>query len=74
MNQKAPEGCLYVCMACGKTADWKYGFDDQNKFAASRGWDVSCTLNSVLYKKEDLRFSPNGGVFEIKDGAVPQDN
>lgn len=38
--QKAPEGTVWVCGACGKTSpDWIDG---------PRGWDESCAMNSVL--------------------------
>lgn len=37
----APEGAIWVCGACGKTALDRYG--DPNS-----GWDESCMLNSIL--------------------------
>lgn len=50
MNERAPEGQVFVCGACGKTARWRYGFDDKNKNdpEASPGWDSSCMTWSVL--------------------------
>lgn len=47
----APAGCLYVCRACGKTSKSRAGFDPQtgrNLPDTTRGWDESCTMNSVL--------------------------
>jgi hypothetical protein len=38
----------FVCSACGKTSATKYGDSDRD-----RGWDVSCTLNSVLCRPVD---------------------
>lgn len=36
----APEGTIYVCAACGKTA--------RDTYNGPRGWDESCMLNAVL--------------------------
>ena len=36
----APDGKLWMCMACGKKVKDRYGEE--------RGWDESCMLNSVL--------------------------
>lgn len=56
----APEGCIYVCGACGKTSRNRAGFiDDGSKRGADEdehehgrlaqgGWDESCMLNAVL--------------------------
>lgn len=43
-DAKAPEGCVYVCGACGKTSATRYGIEGER----SRGWDASCMLNAVL--------------------------
>jgi hypothetical protein len=40
----APEGKIWVCMVCGKTAKDKYGMEGPH----SKNWDESCMLNSVL--------------------------
>lgn len=45
----APEGQEWVCCACGKTAEHKYG--NWGGYKASRGWDESCMLNAVLRDK-----------------------
>ena len=42
----APEGKIWRCGACGKTAQHRYG--DYEGFKASFGWDESCMLNAVL--------------------------
>ena len=39
--RKAPEGTIYVCGACGKTAQDCYG-------DPGTSWDESCSLNAVL--------------------------
>jgi hypothetical protein len=43
---RAPEGQVYLCMACGKRSKTEegenYGTDTE------RGWDVSCMMNCVL--------------------------
>lgn len=36
----APDGQVYVCGACGRTA--------RDKYNGPRGWDESCMLNAVL--------------------------
>jgi hypothetical protein len=40
MNERAPEGTIFVCAYCGKTARWRY--------CAANGWDESCMLHAVL--------------------------
>jgi len=50
-----PNGTVWVCAACGKTAKSKYGFDkDDNRTNISCGWDESCMMNSVLCKDPDV--------------------
>lgn len=45
----APEGQIYVCSACGKTAKNIY-----TGTGGDRGWDASCALHSVLcYEGQD---------------------
>jgi len=51
----APEGYVYVCLACGKMSRDKEGHE-----AISRGWDVSCSVNSQLCRKEELMFNEAG--------------
>lgn len=60
-NEKAEVGTIFVCGACGKTARWRYGFDDKNVNDPERspGWDESCAMHSVLCheaKTPDGRF------------------
>lgn len=57
MNQQAKPGHLWVCMACGRTSDWKYGGYDADdgmetfgsvwQHSATRGWDISCMMRAV---------------------------
>jgi hypothetical protein len=58
---------VYVCCACGKTSDDKYG--EKN---ASPGWDESCMLNCVRALRSHLVFNANGNgrVTKIEDGGV----
>lgn len=53
MNATAPEGYIYVCSACGKTSEDKYG--DK---AHSYGWDEFCMMHAVLCssEKQDGRY------------------
>ena len=39
--KQAPEGTVWVCCACGKTARHRYG-------DPGTSWDESCSLNAVL--------------------------
>lgn len=56
----APEGKLWVCHACGKTAKDRYGEEG--------GWDESCMLNSGLYDVAKLIFHNSGRlVARIRD-------
>jgi len=58
----APEGKVWVCLACGKTSRHKYG--DEDRWAT--GWDVSCTLNCDLFDEKDLVRNEHGRVVSIK--------
>jgi hypothetical protein len=54
---------IWVCLACGKTSEDRYG----NK-NTSHGWDESCILNSVQVKKSHLIYnSDRSRVVGIKD-------
>lgn len=69
-NQKAPDGHLWVCTACGKTATWSYGFDDKGKRASLAGWDSSCACHAHLVAEADVvERSPGGRVLRVRDGA-----
>lgn len=49
-DRYAPDGQVWVCAACGKTSP-RDRFGDRH---SSQGWDVSCTLTSVLcYEERD---------------------
>lgn len=43
----APKGAIWICAACGKTADDRYGIEGEHSY----GWDESCMLNAVLVDK-----------------------
>lgn len=60
-NEKAPEGMVYVCAACGKVSRYRYGFapdnsdyDSTGRKYSSAGWDESCMMNAELAKVADL--------------------
>lgn len=61
----APEGYIYVCHACGKTSVDQYGYSKEYP-ETSWGWDVSCTLNSALYKRSQLVYDKDGVLKDIK--------
>lgn len=48
----APDGKLWVCFACGKTAKDKFG-----GALAMEGWDASCMINSGLVDIDKLVFN-----------------
>ena len=49
-NGIAPEGTIYVCGACGKTSEDRFGMVGEHSY----GWDESCMMNSVLcYVKDE---------------------
>ena len=52
-NEVAPKGKVWVCLACGKRSQDKYG-----EHAVNRGWDVSCMLNSSLFEEKRLVLDP----------------
>jgi len=52
----APDGSIYVCHACGKTSRDQYGYSKEYP-ETSLGWDVSCVMNSHLYKIDRLEFA-----------------
>lgn len=49
-ERMAPADGIWVCAACGKTAEDRYG----QKGVHSYGWDESCMLNAVLCKREGV--------------------
>lgn len=50
----APEGCIWVCHACGKMSKDQFGYSEEYP-ESSLGWDASCVLNSKCYKIKDLK-------------------
>lgn len=63
-ERMAPEGFLWVCLACGKTATDRYGIEGEN----SPWWDESCMMNSALHPKSHLVYAPDSRcVTEIKE-------
>lgn len=51
----APEGCVYVCAACGKTSKTRAGDLAQVSGyvrVSDPGWDESCMIHAVLCKSE----------------------
>lgn len=64
LDRMAPPGTIWVCGACGKTAEDRYGIEGEK----SRGWDESCMMNAVLCMKDSLEY--DGGRV-IKADASP---
>ena len=64
MNKFAGPGEIWVCAACGKHSEDKYGTKD-----ASHGWDVACTLNAVLCYKDKLVGYP-GMITAVLEGGI----
>ncbi len=60
-NEIAPYDCLFVCLACGKTSEDKYGMEGRH----DSGWDESCMLNCELFGKEELVYGPGTRVAKI---------
>jgi hypothetical protein len=58
-NKFAQTGEVYVCLACGKRSQDKYGTKP-----ISHGWDASCMLNCDVFNEEDLVIE-NGRVIKI---------
>lgn len=54
-ERMAPEGSVWVCAACGKTARDRYGIVGEH----SHGWDESCALNAVL-RHQQKHFNAKG--------------
>ncbi len=50
----APEGKVWVCMACGKRSRDRHGPSDINRL-----WDESCMLNAELIDEDRLELVPN---------------
>lgn len=61
MDRFAPKGMVWVCTACGKISP----NDRHGDRKSDRWWDVSCVLNSVLVKTENLIKNQSGKVVEI---------
>lgn len=58
----APEGQIWVCLACGKKT--------KNRFGSDGGWDASCVLNSRLAHEDSLILTGNNRVAKIKEGGL----
>lgn len=56
----APEGMLWVCMACGKTQTNSMGGGE-----GSRRWDESCFMRCELFEKDRLVYGPDDRVVRI---------
>lgn len=54
MNKVADPGNVFVCLACGKMSNDRYGNEP-----VSPGWDESCMLNSIELPKKNLIISQN---------------
>lgn len=54
----APEGAIWVCMGCGKTARDLYGIEGEHSY----GWDESCVLNAVLCDEASIQRDATGRI------------
>ena len=64
-NVTAPEGQVFVCLACGKLSQDKYGFEK-----ITQGWDESCMLNSRLCYRDKLSYGDDGRVNKVDEGGL----
>lgn len=70
----APEGHIWVCLACGKTSKTQFGFDKDNQNVAMQGWDESCMLNARLIPESRIiERGPGGRVTKIDVTEEPGD-
>ena len=63
-NLKMERKTIWVCQACGKRSNDRYG-----KNMIDRGWDVSCVMSSVEVYKDKVVVK-NSRVTEILDGGL----
>jgi hypothetical protein len=49
----APDGKIWICTRCGKTAKYRGG--DAPGYRASAGWDESCFISSRLVDEKTMR-------------------
>lgn len=68
-NERAPEGHVFMCGACGKVSRWHYGFDLSNKNDATPGWDESCVMNCVLVPENAIAL-PVGWTYPVRVRAL----
>jgi len=67
---RAPEGCIYVCTACGKTSHTRTGMDARGRNIGMPGWDSSCYSNSALIREADIEErSESGRVLKVRKDA-----
>lgn len=66
-NQHAKHGQVFVCEACGKRSQDKYGNN-----AIDRGWDVSCMLHAVLCLENSVVFDKDGRVIKAEPVPTPK--
>jgi hypothetical protein len=65
----APDGQVWVCLACGKTARDRFGLEPH-----ANGWDESCMLNAALCYEDKLTRSEDGRrVVKVQDGGIVRD-
>lgn len=62
----APEGCWYVCHACGKKSKTRHGITGER----SPGWDASCMSNCELARPATAEEQARGFLW----WAVPDDS
>jgi len=61
-DRYAPKGMVWVCLCCGKISPNDRHNDDH---LATRGWDVSCSLNASLIELDRIEFDEYGRAIKI---------
>lgn len=65
-NSVALKGQVWVCLACGKMSQDRYG-----ELKISPGWDESCMLNSKLCYEDKLVIDPDRKlVLSVDEGGI----
>jgi len=67
MNTFASDDQVFVCGACGKLSNDRYGTKK-----ISRGWDESCMMHAVLVHKASMVFDNSG--LCVKADAVKKED
>ena len=65
-TEPAPEGKIWLCLACGKLSHTRNGYYKNDESAAiSPGWDEACMLKAILIDENKLVFGESDRVIEV---------